>query len=236
MPRKGKESCHAINPAEVMKETMRILEKCFFKQDGLTVKLDRGRLKSAPDRAFKYEDCIEAPKPATTRPCCIRLGEDCLDAAAALCAEHPESVPLVLDFASGSNPGGGLKGNQQGTQEEDICRRTSLLPSLERQSYPLPRLGGIYAPDICVFRGPGKIGYPLHRPFWISILAAELPNCGDDQKDQDFIARKVRGVLHMAIQQGHTSLVLGAWGCGAFGNDPMLVAQIFKAGLLRCGK
>jgi len=39
---------------------------------------------------------------------------------------------------------------------------------------------------------------------------------------------RVRGVLHAARMSGFTKLVLGAWGCGAFGNPPDLVAQIFK--------
>jgi len=123
-----------------------------------------------------------------------------------------------------------VKRNQQGTQEEDICRQSSLLPSLEQQDYPLPSMGGIYAPDICVFRGPGRSGYPLLKePFWIAILAAEMPNLAEiGKKERIFIQGKIQGVLHMALRHGHSSLVLGAWGCGAFGNDARTMAAIFK--------
>lgn len=40
--------------------------------------------------------------------------------------------PLVLDFASDSNPGGGWRGGQRGTQEEALCRCSSLGVTLER--------------------------------------------------------------------------------------------------------
>jgi uncharacterized protein (TIGR02452 family) len=38
-------------------------------------------------------------------------------------------------------------------------------------------------------------------------------------------------VLATAEQHGHRVLVLGAWGCGAFGNDATLVADAFAAWL-----
>ena len=213
-----------------MNETRRIIANGSYKFEDVLVRLDKRRLGVAPKHAFKFDfkDPGEVPGPSTS-PSRLRLLQcDSLEAAELL-AEHG-SVPAVLDFASGSNPGGGVKGNQQGTQEEDMCRRSSLLPSLEQQEYPLPSMGGIYAPDICVFRGPAVCGYPLlKKPFWVAVLAAEMPNCGDiGRKERLFIQRKIQGVLHMAVQQGHSSLVLGAWGCGAFGNDPTTMAAIFK--------
>jgi uncharacterized protein (TIGR02452 family) len=38
-------------------------------------------------------------------------------------------------------------------------------------------------------------------------------------------------VLQIAAAQGHKTIVLGAWGCGAFGNDPGLVAEAFLEAL-----
>jgi uncharacterized protein (TIGR02452 family) len=158
---------------------------------------------------------------------------DTFEAAARLIAED-QRPPLVLDFASDSNPGGGCKGNQQGTQEESLCRQSSLFPSLEKQTYPIPRLGCIYAPDICVFRGPEKEGYLLRTdPFWVSVVAATLPNCGSelDRPQRSFLADKISSVLNVAIQHNHNRLVLGAWGCGAFGNDARDIAEIFRTSL-----
>lgn len=231
MPWKGHASA-VTDHAAVMTETRRILGSGHYKVEETKVKLDRSRLRGAPHRCIRLGDLpimiIRAEKPTT--PCRVRLLQcDALEAAEALSLEH-ESQPLVLDFASGSNPGGGAKSNQQGTQEEDMCRRSSLLATLEQQEYPLPT-GGLYAPDVCVFRGPGVSGYPLiAKPFWVSVLACEMPNCGDmGPKERAFVAQKIRQVLHVALQQGHSAVVLGAWGCGAFGNDPKIMASVFKA-------
>eukprot|EP00438_Fugacium_kawagutii_P006417 Skav210645 [mRNA] locus=scaffold2527:7829:8500:+ [translate_table: standard] len=215
-----------------MTETKRILVHGSYKVQDVSIKLDRRRLGLAPKHAFKFTDTetSEAAGAQCPSPCRVRIFQcDCLEAAELLKAEHPGSSPAVLDFASGSNPGGGVKGNQQGTQEEEICRRSSLLASLEQQEYPLPSMGGIYAPDVCVIRGPGPDYALLKEPFWVAVLAAEMPNCGDTgKKERLFIQQKIRGILHMALQQGHSSLVLGAWGCGAFGNDASIMATIFK--------
>lgn len=39
------------------------------------------------------------------------------------------------------------------------------------------------------------------------------------------------GLLCLAACIGYTRLVLGAWGCGAFGNDPQMVAEMFGEAL-----
>ena len=47
----------------------------------------------------------------------------------------------------------------------------------------------------------------------------ELPNLENILRD------RIRGMLRAAAAEGYTRLVLGAWGCGNFGNDPELVAK-----------
>ena len=38
---------------------------------------------------------------------------------------------------------------------------------------------------------------------------------------------RIRKVLAVGLAHGHLDIVLGAWGCGAFGNDPELIAKLF---------
>jgi uncharacterized protein (TIGR02452 family) len=42
---------------------------------------------------------------------------------------------------------------------------------------------------------------------------------------------RILKVLAVAERHGHKALVLGAWGCGAFGNDGNEIAKLFRRAL-----
>ena len=44
--------------------------------------------------------------------------------------------------------------------------------------------------------------------------------------------KRIAKVLAVMAGHGHDAAVLGAWGCGVFGNDPEVIAGLF-AGALR---
>ncbi len=50
-------------------------------------------------------------------------------------------------------------------------------------------------------------------------------------KSGDLLAKRIRRVLEIARAYGYASLVLGAWGCGAFRNDPQRTAADFRQAL-----
>lgn len=196
--------------------------------NGTRITLDRQRLKAA----------IVSGK-VVSNPCGLRVPTDkgvakvvlfrgdSFSAAQWVLDHDATSKPLVLDFASDSNPGGGWRGKQQGTQEEELCRNSSLGLSLEHVHAHvveyMPRLGCVYVPDCVVVRN--HLGENLANPFWVSVVAGALRP--DDVDDTSFVQRKIQGLLQIARAYQHTELVLGAWGCGAFGNDPETLARAF---------
>lgn len=150
-------------------------------------------------------------------------------AAAQWLLEHSHARRCaVLDFASDSEPGGGWRGRQQGTQEESLCRASSLGRALERLPYPLPSYGMAHVPEVLVIRDDSDA--LLAAPFTVGVLAAALRDVGGDgepdAKQRQHLQRKVEGVLAAAAALGYDGLVLGSWGCGAFGNAHALVARI----------
>jgi uncharacterized protein (TIGR02452 family) len=139
----------------------------------------------------------------------------------------------VLNNASDICPGGGVhKGST--AQEEIICRRTSLYPSLKKQEYPLNKLEIIYSPNVNVFK---DVEYNiLSQPFMINVLtcaALRKPEIKENNKYKKNIDRltmknKIRLILETAAYHGLDNLVLGGFGCGVFMNPPEEVVTLFN--------
>lgn len=161
------------------------------------------------------------------------------DAAQAL-AREPGGV-VLLNFASAKNPGGGFLGGAK-AQEEEVCRCSGLYPVLARQPryYEANRAQRsalytdhlIYSRDVPFFRIATKAPL-LAEPFVASVITAPAPNAGALLQNEpgavplipETFARRWRNVLTVAHARGHRTVLLGAWGCGAFHNDPEIAAS-----------
>ena len=84
-------------------------------------------------------------------------------------------------------------------------------------------MGAIYVPDMLVLSENSPGGH-----FWCSAVAASL-------RGGSTLVEKTEGILRVAISEKHTTLVLGAWGCGAFGNDATEVAAAWDKAMTKYG-
>lgn len=143
-----------------------------------------------------------------------------------------------INMANAHHPGGGVI---QGcpAQEEALCRRSNHYLGLTTQQYPLFELGGIYCPNVSVFREDENTGYvPMDTPVMVNLVAVAAEDLRGKNNDIDVLrqdaqfmtvsAERIRNMLRVMFEKGHTTLVLGALGCGAFANPPVLIAEIFK--------
>ncbi|MEU6597531.1 TIGR02452 family protein [Streptomyces flaveolus] len=167
-------------------------------------------------------------------------GESSLEAARRL-ADAPVAV---LNFASARNPGGGYLNGAQ-AQEEALCRASALHTCLltarafydhhraDRDPFYSDRV--IHSPAVPVFRDDR--GRLLDGPYLAGFLTAAAPNAGVIRRTAPeraaalpaALAARAERVLETAAAHGYRRLVLGAWGCGVFQNDPAQVAGAFRA-------
>lgn len=168
--------------------------------------------------------------------------ESTLAAVRRLLEEGKETV-LALNFASAKNPGGGFLGGSQ-AQEESLARSTGLYPCLleAEEYYTMNRKNNscfytdyiIYSPQVPLVKDDaGKYLPTLQKAGFITAPAV---NTGVVKKQEterlpevpQAMKTRLAKVLAIAKEQGHQQLVLGAWGCGVFQNDPKEVAQYFQ--------
>ncbi|KAL8869735.1 MAG: hypothetical protein Q9174_004048 [Haloplaca sp. 1 TL-2023] len=160
---------------------------------------------------------------------------------------HSTSPPvLVLNMANAKHPGGGWTSGAI-AQEEALCYRSSLPISLKRRFYPMSERSAIYSSRVVVIRENLANGHQmldLTRPrdlplvSVVSMAALRDPPVqrslgnGDEiyvhASDRDTMKAKIRMVLRIATAKHHRKLVLGALGCGAFGNPKNENVRIWK--------
>lgn len=163
----------------------------------------------------------------------------------------------VLNFASATNPGGGVtKGSI--AQEECLCRVSTLYnclntplnwnlfynPNREMKD-PLHDDKVIYTPKVCVIKDDDYKTLDEKEFFFVDVITCAAPNlrekplnyCNTGESDvaisitpeklYNIHAQRARRILDIAAVHGIKNLVLGAFGCGAFKNDPNVVARAY---------
>ncbi len=208
-------------------------------QPALTEAVDKTRLYT-PEQASAIFESLN-PKPSQL-PTIEVTGETTQIAARRLVESESVADLVMLNFASARNAGGGFI-NGAKAQEEDLCRCSGLYPCLISQPeyYVANRKNEsalytdhlIYSPNVPWFRTRSR--NDPHTLFLASVITAPAPNAGVVLSRESnalprieaTLRRRAGLVLAVAAGNGHRTLLLGAWGCGVFRNDPALVADAF---------
>jgi uncharacterized protein (TIGR02452 family) len=230
--------------ASLAEETLAILKVGqYTNPSGRPVNMCK-QLRQAKDGTCSYSPEAHVPVPAfpDRRTRIEVVNASTLDIARGLTDKGHRVA--ALNFASAKNPGGGfLKGAR--AQEESLARASGLYAMLlgdpmydhHRSLHdPMYTNWVIYSPDVPVFRlDEGQL---LDEPYLCSFLTSPAVNVGalrHRARRGDEIHRvmqeRVERVLGVAALHGHEVLVLGAWGCGVFQNDPEQIAELFQSAL-----
>jgi uncharacterized protein (TIGR02452 family) len=235
---------------EIAQETITALERgTYFTPSGcemnfaaLLEKCVRGTLYYAPNTLESlYTRVLNTPPPYSKTEIEV-VNETTLEGAARLVASGHYRQVGALNFASARNPGGGFLGGAR-AQEESLARSSGLYPSLLacREYYDFHRQthSGLYS-DRMIFSPACPIlrndrGDWLEEPYTVNFVTSAAPNAGAIATNEkrkmpqipDAFRQRIGKVLALAAHHGCDALVLGAWGCGAFRNDPAVVAPLF---------
>ncbi|MCR5647755.1 MAG: TIGR02452 family protein [Acholeplasmatales bacterium] len=153
----------------------------------------------------------------------------------------------LLNFASGTHPGGGVLTGSN-AQEESICRASTLYKCLNDETGNIyeffygyhKTLGNIYSdriiysPNILVFKDSNKENTLLDKNDWykINVISSSAPNLKDekilDSELYNIIITRIKNIFEVAIENEIEVLILGAFGCGSFNNNSLVNAKAFK--------
>lgn len=172
-------------------------------------------------------------------------GHRTFEAATLIHEKFPDKRIGVLNFASATNPGGGVLWGSS-AQEESLCRCSTLYPALDRPelrenfyNFHRRRENNLYT-DFCIYTPGVKIiksdtdqpeRLPSEKFIDVDVITCAAPNLRNMEIPVEELEKlhlsRGRQILRVAAENGIDCLVLGAFGCGAFRNDPKIVAKVY---------
>ncbi len=235
--------------AQIAKETLSIIDRGWYEtRSGKRVEL-RTAVQAAVTgtRLYRPADVDrlligQREVPQGQGPKVLVTSETTTLAARRLVEQERVAHVLALNFASAKNPGGGFLGGAK-AQEEDLARVSALYTCQLAQPayYEANRATKsmlytdhlIYSPGVPFFRDDRL--ELLDTPFFVSIVTSPAPNAGEAMRRDPGAGPNIHAtlesraghILAVAADRRHRTLVLGAWGCGAFRNESTEVAAVF---------
>ncbi len=209
--------------------------------------------------ADEYPEIACLPEPG----CAVTVSKHkTFEAAVEIHRSHPDWKITVLNFASATNPGGGVKTGSS-AQEESLCRCSTLYPTLtqdwlwdqyyqkNREAHDILHTDAcIYSPGIVIYKTDDSYPERMEQKDWVEVdvISCAAPNLrkrpGNSHNpeygraatisDTDLYTlhlKRAKHIMHIAAANGAEALVLGAFGCGAFANDPKVVAEAYRDAL-----
>ncbi len=230
-----------MNNIQVANETIRICSAEKYEVNGKEIAFPEGDYESVEviTPAMGEELLGETFEASSDRPMC-KITVTNSDTYAA--AKKFDSV-LAMNFANAHQPGGGFRAGAN-AQEEALCRCSTLYRSItsdkakEMYTYNNTHVSKVesdymlISKDVLVFRNENL--ELLEEPFKTSVVTIPAPNrrgaafFASSSLIEETFRRRIRIMVKAAIERGYKNMVLGAWGCGAFGNKPTEVARYFK--------
>ncbi len=188
-------------------------------------------------------------------------GDRSYQAAMRLRKENPDAKIAVMNFANAFHAGGGVTKGSGAQEEclcrtstlYPLLYRRTLRDSFYKHHSDLntPKASDslIYTEGVVICKTDEDLPQRMPREDWVTVdvitiaapdlrrksnMHAPLVNGGAYMNDAELFGYHVKRAIHMltcAAAKGADVLVLGAFGCGAFQNNPEVVARAYKIAL-----
>ncbi len=240
MDRELRAKIHEINRTKIG-VTLNIIARGYYEVDGERVNLE----KDTVAQCIEFSNIDDHEENRINTPVCKLIDNDTLGAAI---AEMSDKHPLVLNFANPYKPGGGVYRGSN-AQEEDLCRRSTLLPALESEEASDYYIQNCYEhetdPAVDSFERAVLVknvkvfvdssGDLMKKPIKVDVLTIASPYLCPDDESNGYAERHcpsiediVQATCSIVNAYNYEYAVFGAIGCGAFHQDPDNVARKFK--------
>ena len=188
-------------------------------------------------------------------------GDRSYQAAMKLHMENPDAKIAVMNFANAFHAGGGVTTGASAQEEclcrtstlYPLLYRQTLRNTFYKHHYDLntPKATDslVYTEGVIICKTDEDLPKRMPQEDWVTVdvitIAAPdlrnksnvhvpLVNGGTHMNNAELFGYHVKRAIHMltcAAAKGADILVLGAFGCGAFQNDPEVVARAYKTAL-----
>lgn len=247
-----------ITNLQMLSDTLSVFENGYYKKGGRKIKLKLSKEERENVQVFLPED-IENIDESTRHKVLVlgRCGYGCENADSFsvarsyldnsfLFSRGEKRRVLVLNLANPVHPGGGVRKGAN-AQEEDLCRKSSLLLSLEsseaKKYYEYNEnlhtyMGSdaiIITPDVEIIKD--EAGNYLDEPAVVSVMTCAAPmlkfgleGMSEDEYRQ-MVYKRIVGMLKVSAYLEFKVIIFGAFGCGAFRNDAKVISDLFYKAL-----
>ncbi len=149
----------------------------------------------------------------------------------------------ILNMASAKKAGGGVI-NGARAQEECLFRCSNLFETVLQKEYPLDTRELLYTRKAVFFK---DFDYNLIDSFEVDVVTLAAVNLNPEKKPNEYneyyeyevanyakVTRdKIQSLFYVCANEGVDNILLGAWGCGVFKNDPDTMAHLFKEAIIK---
>lgn len=232
------------NRIEIADKTLEIIKNGFYEYKGNKITLEK-ELKESKENTFTiapddWDTILKTPIENKFETEIVVKNCSTIEAV----VQEKNGKICVLNFASAKNPGGGFLGGAS-AQEESLARSSNLYETQikdktmydfnKNQSSFLYSDYMIYSPNVLFWNDDN--GHYFEKPLIADVITAPAPNKGamlqhnrkeEIAKADEILKARIDKVFAIALKQKSDTLILGAWGCGVFRNEPKDVARLFK--------